>query len=249
MLQPLRNKIERRLARQAHRSAIDLRPHPSVVSFTFDDMPRSACTDGARIVEEVGGRATYYVCGGYADTTTSHEFFRSDDLPRLHAAGHEIGSHGFAHIDYQNHALAEVAADLDGNERYLRDRGLPPPTQFAFPFGSVNPRLKRHCADRFASARGVQSAANRGTADRNLLKAVQLYDPQLSDAELDALMRAARGNGTWLIFLSHGVSDRPGSFDTSPRQLARAAGAARALELPMLTISQALRHFEAGANR
>jgi peptidoglycan/xylan/chitin deacetylase (PgdA/CDA1 family) len=34
-----------------------------MVSFTFDDVPKSAATVGATILEEYGGRATFYVAG------------------------------------------------------------------------------------------------------------------------------------------------------------------------------------------
>ena len=34
-----------------------------MVSFTFDDVPKCAATVGATILEEYGGRATFYVAG------------------------------------------------------------------------------------------------------------------------------------------------------------------------------------------
>ena len=57
-------RIERRLARLFYQDPLDLRSAGSVVCFTFDDAPQSACIEGARIVEDCGGRATFYVCGG-----------------------------------------------------------------------------------------------------------------------------------------------------------------------------------------
>lgn len=242
MLPAIRIKAERRLARWLHRRPIDLSGKPSVVCFTFDDVPRSACTHGARIVEVSGGRATYYVCGTFADQSDDGYFFGAKDLRRLEDAGHEIGSHGFAHCDYQR-CGDDVPADLDANDRYLAGIGITPPTQFAFPFGSVDPRVKRLCADRFTTSRGVERAPNASVADTALLKAVQLYDTQLTDADIDALMLAASRGGTWLIFLSHAVANMPGEFDTSPRQLSYAAQAAIRHDLPILTMSQASRHF------
>jgi peptidoglycan/xylan/chitin deacetylase (PgdA/CDA1 family) len=231
------------LARAAYRRSLDIRALPSVVSFTFDDVPQSACTVGARIIEEAGGRATYYVCGAFAGACLDDQFFTQDDLRRLHAAGHEIGSHGFAHLDYQSCSFAEMVADLDRNDAFFDECGLPPATQFAFPFGSVNPRVKRYCAERFASSRGVQSIPNRQTVDPALLKAVHLYDCSMSEQLMNELLEAARDPGTWLIFLCHGVPDRQGMFGCSPSQLNHAVRRAQALGLPMLTISQALHHF------
>ena len=125
------------------------------------------------------------------------------------------------------------------------EAGLAAPTQFAFPYGSVDPRAKRLCSSRFEAARGVQNELNHGTADRALLKAVHLYEDTLTDDRLDALMKSAQDQGAWLVFLSHGVCDHPGPFDTSPRQLARAVAAAKTNGLPMITVSEALRCFTA----
>lgn len=248
MIRTLRHRAERRLARAAYRRPLDIRELPSVVSFTFDDVPQSACTVGARIVEDAGGRATYYVSGAFAGAYLDDQFFTQDDLRRLHATGHEIGSHGFAHLDFQACGFSEMVADLDRNDAFFDECGLPHAAQFAFPFGSVSPQIKRYCADRFSSSRGVQSSTNCLTADRALLKAVQLYDCSMSDRQMDDLLDAARQPGSWLIFLSHGVSQREGIFDCTPQQLIYAARRARSLGLPMLTISQALRHFGASAS-
>ena len=237
------SRIERRLARLRFKDSLDLRPASSVVCFTFDDVPQSACIEGAKIVENCGGRATYYVCGGLDGVDRGDRYFDTEDLHRLHASGHEIASHGYGHIDYQQNPLTDVIADLDRNDEYFARVGLAPPHHFAFPFGSVSPQVKRHCAARFFTARGVENKPNAGSTDRALLKAVHLYEGKVGRQQVEDLMTAARIEANWLLFMTHAVSDRPGEFDTTPAQLRHAVEAAQDHGLPILTMTQAWRHF------
>lgn len=239
-------KIERRLARLRHRDLLELRPASSVVCFTFDDVPQSACIEGASIIENCDGRATFYICGGLEGLDRSDRYFDAEDILRLNTNGHEIASHGFAHIDYQQSALSDVVADLDRNDEYFMRTGLPHPRHLAFPFGSVSPAVKRHCAARFETARGVENRPNAGSADRALLKTVHLYEGKVSRPEVEELMAAAMTDATWLLFMTHAVIPEPGEFDTTPDQLRHAAQTARNFGLPILTMSQAWQHFSAG---
>ena len=43
-----------------------------MVSFTFDDVPKSAATVGAPMLEEYGARGTFYVAGGLVDRWSGH---------------------------------------------------------------------------------------------------------------------------------------------------------------------------------
>ena len=196
-------KIERRLARVLFQDPVDLGAATSAVCFTFDDVPQSACVEGARIVEDCGGRATYYICGGLAGLDRGDRYFDIDDLHRLHASGHEIASHGFAHIDYQEHTVAEVVADLDRNDDYFARSGLPAPRHFAYPFGSVSPQVKRHCAARFITSRGVENRPNVGATDRALLKTViTTYGEDFATANVEfrrtGSSKPGRQSQTWM---------------------------------------------------
>src|SRR5690348_5712124 len=69
-----------------------------VVSFTFDDFPRTALTVGGSILERFGTRATFYVCMGLLGHTNDlGEHFGVADLKDLLRRGHEIGGHGVRH--------------------------------------------------------------------------------------------------------------------------------------------------------
>ena len=60
----LKGKLRRRYARLVHRRPARLNLDGPVVSFTFDDAPDSAATEGARILEDADARGTFYICAG-----------------------------------------------------------------------------------------------------------------------------------------------------------------------------------------
>jgi peptidoglycan/xylan/chitin deacetylase (PgdA/CDA1 family) len=242
----IRHKLERRASRLLHRRVLDLGNRASVVSFTFDDMPRSACLIGADLIEEAAGAATFYVCGGLANQTD--DFFQSRDLQDVSGRGHEIGSHGFRHLDYQRCTLSDIAEDLDLNDDYFKSIDLPIPKTFAFPYGSVSPRVKNLLIKRFMSLRGVQNAPNFGSVDRALLKAVHLYAPSFDLENIRQLVREATQRPTWLIFLIHGVSDAPGDFDLRTEQFRAAVSLIEQSQLSMMTMSSALAHFSGNSS-
>jgi peptidoglycan/xylan/chitin deacetylase (PgdA/CDA1 family) len=60
----LGEKISYRLARHLPVATWRANRVGAVVSFTFDDVPASAASEGAPILEAFGIRGTYYLCGG-----------------------------------------------------------------------------------------------------------------------------------------------------------------------------------------
>ena len=57
-------KLSRFLARHIHTKTLPMRNERPLVTFTFDDVPASACSLGAPLLEQHGARGTFYVCGG-----------------------------------------------------------------------------------------------------------------------------------------------------------------------------------------
>ena len=241
--------IARRLARYTGRV---MRPLPltrSIVSFTFDDVPSSACTTAADMVGAAGARATYYVSGGLdRDTGGRANYHSARELGRLCEDGHEIGCHGFYHLNYQSISLEKVEADIAMNRAYFTEHGLPIPKNFAYPYGCVDRVVKRACARLFTSCRGVQNGINCGNVDLALLKAVPLFSHQLTAARIDTLLNRLTSPGCWLIFYGHGVMNDPGSYDCTPDLLAHALSATTSRGLPILTVAAALRLISAEAS-
>ena len=69
-----------------------------LISFTFDDFPRSALLNGGAILKRSGVRGTYYASLGLmGQHTPSGKIFLREDLRELLTQGHELGCHTFGH--------------------------------------------------------------------------------------------------------------------------------------------------------
>ena len=139
-----------------------------VVSFTFDDFPKSALSAGGAILEQHGVRGTYYTAVGLAETDNHlGPMFDRADVGAAHANGHEIACHTFRHLDCgRDRHRASLLADIDAQRAAIRgpDRRLRRPIS---PFRSAASRFRRKGAlsRRFASCRGTGDGINAGTVD------------------------------------------------------------------------------------
>ncbi|MBZ5623491.1 MAG: polysaccharide deacetylase family protein [Acidobacteriia bacterium] len=69
-----------------------------LISFTFDDFPRSALHTGGAILNRSGLAGTYYACLGLmGGETATGKLFNADDLKILIDRGHELGCHTYSH--------------------------------------------------------------------------------------------------------------------------------------------------------
>lgn len=108
-----------------------------LVSFTFDDIPDSAASVGAAILEANGVAGTFYIASGWLDRSFGPwRFADQAALSRLLDRGHEIGCHTRSHPDVQRVAPDALAAELDGNAASLAtiDSRISL-KNFAYPFG------------------------------------------------------------------------------------------------------------------
>jgi len=226
------------------RSRVELlRSDQPLVSFTFDDIPDSAATAGARILEAYGARGTFYVSAGLLGRSHGPwRFVAEDALPRLVEAGHEIGCHTFSHPDVQRVSLAELADELDANAARLA--AIDPriaPENFAYPYGGTGVAQKAAVARRFRSGRGTRHGLNHGRIDVAQLRAVSLYDHALTAAGLRSLITETVRRRAWLIFYTHDVADPPSGQGTSPALLAAALRDSIAAGCRVAPVREALR--------
>jgi peptidoglycan/xylan/chitin deacetylase (PgdA/CDA1 family) len=191
-----------------------------VVSFTFDDFPRSAWTNGGAILGQYDVRGTYYAAMGLA-STANHlgTMFDIDDLRAVHERGHEVACHTYHHVDCGTVPRARMADEITENAAALaRVLGNAAIDNFAYPFGGVTLAAKNALAGRFASCRGTGRGLNKGTIDLADLLSTSLYARGFDSAGLCRLIDAAKATGGWVIFYTHDVSDEPSDFGCTPAQ-------------------------------
>lgn len=214
----LAGRIHQQLARRLGVTPLKINLDRPIVTFTFDDFPRSALELGAVRLKARGWRGTFYVSGGLAGVTNHHgELFAPGDLLSLKTDGHEIACHGYSHLDASRLPAEAVAADAARNRAYLKSVGLDDvPASYAFAYGEATPQAKKRLLGTYSSLRGVQAGINRGVADRGLLKSVPLDGGDDGLKRAVAMVKDAARNPGWLIFYGHDIQDQPSEWGCTP---------------------------------
>lgn len=213
-----------------------------IVSITFDDVPDSAFTNGAAVLDQFGVKGTFYIAPGTCGK--QEPFWRvipEGSLAALAASGHEIGCHTFGHVSVQTLSRARMAEETRATRAALeRICGRPPSANFAYPFGVASFQRKLELARDFRSCRGTYEGIHAGWLDLAHLRSVELYDRTLCPARLDALLEETLARTGWLIFFTHDCADPPSWIGCSPALLARVVEACRKRNIAILPVDDAL---------
>jgi peptidoglycan/xylan/chitin deacetylase (PgdA/CDA1 family) len=236
-------RLSNRLARHLFAAPLRLKGGRPMVSFTFDDIPMSAATIGAPMLEECGGRGTFYVAGGLVNQRNNQcEGIDPGGIVKLRRAGHEIACHTFSHRRAIDLDAAAMAAEIERNRHYLE--GLDTSIKlenFAYPYGLATVARKRQLTNSFRSARGILPGVNSGTIDLQFLRSTPLIDKDIDRDGIDRAFDEAVATGGWLIFYSHDVADTPSPWGCTPGLLRHALDAAKRRHMPMVSVAEALR--------
>jgi peptidoglycan/xylan/chitin deacetylase (PgdA/CDA1 family) len=192
-----------------------------IVSFTFDDFPRSALTVGGQILKNRGVRGTYYAAVGLMNKSNElGEQFRGHDLDALLSDGHELASHTFSHISCYSVSDANFRKEVEQGRRALKELTARNDSgNFAFPFGEVTAKAKKTIGSTVLSSRSIWGGVNGPEVDLRLLRANSLYGDRDKCAQVRELILDNERRRTWLIFYSHDVDDTPSRYGCTPELL------------------------------
>ncbi|MFC3691672.1 polysaccharide deacetylase family protein [Chenggangzhangella methanolivorans] len=226
---------------RAYRPAIVATATP-IVSFTFDDVPDTALTAGARILEAHGVRGSFYIAGGLAGRVEpGRTLIDLDGCRELAARGHEIGCHTYAHDAVRRLGPSALAADLDRNAAYLAEiEGARARRNFAFPYNAGSIPALPELGRRYRTCRAAGDRINRGPTDLNFLNAVEIRQPEESALALTARIEEVAREPGWLIFFTHDVAETPTDYGCRPETLDRLVGHAVAKGCVVETVDAAL---------
>ena len=210
------------------RRGLEVKTALPLVSFTFDDFPRSALLEAGSILRRHGALGTYYASLSLMGRQ-SHmgPMYEAEDLKELVNMGHELGCHTFGHCHSWNTPPDEYERAILENQQALA-RLLPGVSfqTFAYPHSAPRLAVKRVAARHFRCCRGGGMRTGRylhrhtaggqtfnwGITDLNYLCAVFLEkcrdNPEVVKSLIDQNARA-RG---WLIFATHDVCATPSPF-------------------------------------
>ena len=220
-----------------------LRNRTPMVSFTFDDLPKTAVTNGARLLEEYGARGTFYVSGGEVGANTPDwQTGSAADVLNLYRSGHEIGCHTFSHTRACDVGMTALAAEIERNRAWFRqlDPAIAVET-FAYPFGVGSFTQKYLLKEKFQTCRSIVPGLNTGFVDLQFLRATPLIDRDIYKEGIDRVFDEAKSTNGWLIFYGHDVAEQPSLYGCTPDLLTHALQAATRRKIPVLTMAEALR--------
>jgi peptidoglycan/xylan/chitin deacetylase (PgdA/CDA1 family) len=235
-------KASRFLARHARSKTLAIRCETPVVTFTFDDVPASACSIGAALLERHDARGTFYVSGGGCGAMSPGGLLATaEELRALSGRGHEVGCHTYSHPAVSGVGHDELVADLERNRCFLSgvSRAIAV-RNFAYPYGDLSWRTKRYLEARFDSCRSLLRGVNAGRADLGALKTCPLENATIGREEVRAVIAEAVARKGWLIFSSHDVADAPSRFGVTPDLFAFAVAASRDAGCRLATTALAL---------
>src|SRR5580658_953356 len=169
--------VRRKLLTSIFARRMSLGARGPIISFTFDDFPRTALTVGGPILKAYGSRATYYAAVGLMNgESLLGDQFRREDLDILLRDGHELASHTFSHVSCRSISCSKFREQVDKGRRAIEElTGQKDFGNFAFPYGVVTLNAKRAVGQDVASSRGVWKGLNGPFVDLNLLRANSLY--------------------------------------------------------------------------
>jgi peptidoglycan/xylan/chitin deacetylase (PgdA/CDA1 family) len=220
-------------------------PEP-LVSFTFDDFPRSALLEGGTILREHGLKGTFFASFGLMGSVgPSGEIFTREDLDEFIRQGHEIGCHTYDHCHSWNTASDEFATSIRRNQRAL-EKYLPGHRfkTFSYPISCPRPETKRKTGEYFECCRCGGQEFNSGIADLSHLKGFFI---EQSRGDLKAIEEMIENNARqkgWLIFATHDISESPTQFGCTPsvfERIVRCAIQSGAKTLPIKKALQLVR--------
>lgn len=217
-----------------------------IISFSFDDFPRTALAVGGDILRAAGAAGTYYVSlGRMGQDSPVGRLFAESDLSKALQEGHEVGCHTYSH----DHAWMTPSDVFEASvvRNSLALQALVPGARFetlSYPMSCPSPANKRIGGKHFRGCRGGGQQPNIGHADLNHLRAVFL---ELARGDLDAVKRLIDMNCSakgWLILATHDIEPEHSRFGCSPVFFAEVVQYALRSGSAILPVARALESAE-----
>lgn len=211
-------KYQRASARYFSRRPFVINPALPIVSFTFDDFPRSALLTGGAILKAVGATGTYYASLGLmGKQAPTGAIFLAEDLRILVQEGHELGCHTFNHCHAWDTRPRAFEDAVIKNQQALK--GLIPEASFktlSYPISMPQSQTKKRVSKYFRCCRSGGQNFNIGKVDLNCLSAYFLEQSRDNPEAIKRLIDDNRQVGGWLIFATHDICNDPTPWGCTP---------------------------------
>jgi len=216
--EPIGRYLRRKSARVLFRRPQAISLSGSLISFSFDDFPRSALCVGGEILKRYNLSGTYYAALGLLGrNSVSGPIAVEEDLKRCLEEGHELACHTFSHLDSWQTPAKLFEDSVIQNSLALDD--LIPGAKFrsfSYPMSEPHPLIKRAVARHFRCCRSGGQKINFGTVDLNQLSAYFLEKAGENIEPIKNLIDQNRQLRGWIIFGTHDISPQPSPYGCTP---------------------------------
>ena len=242
----IQSRCQRSAARYLSRRPLLIESATPLVSFTFDDFPRSALLVGGTILNRFGLTGTFYASFGLmGQTAPTGPIFVRQDLDVLLEHGHELGCHTFDHCHSWETNTDLFEQSIVRNEKARRE--IIPGVRFktfSYPISPPRPLTKQRAADHFAGCRGGGQTLNVGLTDSTYLAAYFLEKSRDDPEAVNRVIEQNRRACGWLILATHDISPDPTPYGCTPEffeGIVRSAVSSGARIVPVGEALEALR--------
>ncbi len=239
-------KIGRRMTQWRAAQPMLHTPEQAIVSFTFDDFPKSAVEHGASALEAIGALGTFYACTGMlGHENIMGQLYTAEDLDRLRSAGHEIAAHTQTHLDCGQVSADTVRGEITENITNLK--ALVPDIEvsdFAWPYGETTYKAKASVGDLVTTGRGILPGINRKGSDLMQLRSCELTPQAATIKRAKQAIEKAVLIGGWVTIFTHDIRSDPSPFGTTPEAFMSLAKFARDSGARILPMQQAFRALQ-----
>lgn len=189
-----------------------------LLTLTFDDGYEGNVTTALPLLTQYGFKTTQ--CFETADIKAGGQAGKNNVLA-FYNAGHEICSHTVTHPFLSTLTTTQVDAELKNSQTYLQQLIGKPIVNFASPYGDYSEKVNTEIKKFYGSHRTVDEGYNsKDNFDAYRLR-VQNITPSVTAAQVDAWVKQAQVDRTWLILVYHRVDNAPEAYDTTPALFAQ----------------------------
>ncbi len=215
LIKKLSTRLKREAAYRLSKRMLKMKNRAAIISFCFDDFPKSALYTGGAILEGYGYSATYFISCNLCDSDSPvGRIVSKDDIQTAIKKGHEIGCHTYTHVDAWSTKPEEFEQSIMANRKAFSD--IAPDTKFisfAYPLGNATPHIKKISEKYFNCARGGRQTNNRNFVDLNLLCSFFLdARTGVEFNDVKSIIDANRLQNGWLILTTHDITDHPSHY-------------------------------------
>jgi peptidoglycan/xylan/chitin deacetylase (PgdA/CDA1 family) len=126
------------------------------IIITFDDGFSNVFENALPVLHECGFRAINFLVSGFLGGVNTWDLNDGErpeplmDTAQIRdwlAAGHDIGAHSVTHAHLMQLPVARAREEITASKKALEDRFTRPVTDFAYPFGEMNPSIRALVAE------------------------------------------------------------------------------------------------------